>query len=1267
MTFLSKQHAPPAQWEDFEELCLDIFRALHGDATAQRHGRRGQGQHGIDVYGYFSDRQRLWGVQAKGKDANYGGAVTEAELRNEVNKAKSFNPPISHFTLATTAPRDANLQKFAREITEAHLSQGLFEVQVAGWEDLLSHLARYDEVIEKHYPDQGPIAARLEGKIEGLPSQIEDIVRRALVERRAEPKDPLDIKIDVARDSLVDGQPRSALKILRSLEQKEWGSASPRLRFRILANQGNAHQAMGEYEAAAGLYMRAVEADENNEKAALFKGFALLLSEDPKGAAAAFRAQLERDPANEAAIEGLILASIEDLSVTDPLSVLPEGFECTSGLLAAASRFWRQRGDRKKAIETARTALSQSYHTYTALDLACLLMEPTVSSPEARHGRVLSEEDSASLDEAERLFEEVWGRLDVTEHPRELVITAANLAVIYRFKGDPEKALGLIETALASDPTQPQLVLQKAVHLATLGRRQDALSALSSIPEPDVEIRSFKGDLLAAEEQIAEALTIFRDIAGSDEPRWASIARSEIPVLLFRSGDRVGAEVEARTVIQNYPDEHSGYLALAEILYRMGRADDARVAAREGIAAISPKDVIGRISLSEVLYRLDDWETVSDLLLPLADGIYDTPLLRHLTTALYNADRRADLKRLLDKLKPAVASAEFFLRVRAAFLERIGDLEGCKEALERCIEFRADDLSLRMNWLQCLEQLGDDQKIRAYLESRPTFPAATVRETAGFSHLLDYHGYGAEAMELAYDLLRHNFSDPIAHRALIGLVLLGRSYRAAIHGFSQVQPNAAVRLKQDGATDQVLILEPATDADRVRGEVSADTDTWGRLIGRQVGDVVELTGSGLRSDRWEISEILPKEVHAFRASIERFNHMFPDEQGFIRINTDPENMTPAIEEMASLTSARGDHVRNVADMYQEMPFPLPVLAKFVGSSVIDTWLGMSGKSDAPIRVSSGSHEEREKALQLLGENQPLIVDPLTFFMLNDLGVLDDLVNTFGPFRLTRSALTVLEEFRLDREKSAGRELTIAEAPEGRLSLYTYSPTATRRAYEEAACVLNRAREQEIVPAVPPEDPSQDMRGVATFMDPAFLDSILSAKSAGGVLISEDQRLRQWADSYLAGRSAWIQPLLMIARDRGALSKTKYTRAVVSLIRRGHQFISVDPDSLLGTAAKSSRRRHREFDVLLSALRSDTVEIQSLTGVVSLFVRALWTSQATLRVKVALTRPCAQILSRRWKNLPLLGQALRNHVLPAGAPRGVRRSFERAFREFDLVG
>ena len=143
---------PPAKWQDFEDLCADLWRRIWRDANTQKNGRQGQPQNGVDIFGR-PDNGALWaGVQCKDKNEDLGSALTEKELLLEIAKAKQFTPKLSAFTIATTGARDATIQERARLLTQEHRKNELFDVAVWCWEDVLARLNDFPEVITLHFP-----------------------------------------------------------------------------------------------------------------------------------------------------------------------------------------------------------------------------------------------------------------------------------------------------------------------------------------------------------------------------------------------------------------------------------------------------------------------------------------------------------------------------------------------------------------------------------------------------------------------------------------------------------------------------------------------------------------------------------------------------------------------------------------------------------------------------------------------------------------------------------------------------------------------------------------------------------------------------------------------------------------------------------------------------------------------------------------------------------------------------------------------------------
>lgn len=140
----------PANWEDFENLCFHLWKSIWGDLASHQGGRRGQRQNGVDIYGRPPFHEHYTGVQCKGKNGNYGQKLTKKEIDTECANAKDFKPQLDTFIMATTSPRDVNVQEHCRGINAQQNYN--FEVDTWSWDDIEEEVQCRPEIMEIFYP-----------------------------------------------------------------------------------------------------------------------------------------------------------------------------------------------------------------------------------------------------------------------------------------------------------------------------------------------------------------------------------------------------------------------------------------------------------------------------------------------------------------------------------------------------------------------------------------------------------------------------------------------------------------------------------------------------------------------------------------------------------------------------------------------------------------------------------------------------------------------------------------------------------------------------------------------------------------------------------------------------------------------------------------------------------------------------------------------------------------------------------------------------------
>ncbi len=152
-TYADMNMAPPKSWDEFEEIVCSAAKNRWRNAEFSRHGRQGQRQDGVDVFG-TDDQGRLVGLQCK----NTVAGLSKEVVRDEVGKAESFQPPLAHLYVVTTGPTDKALQQFAREMSDERGQAGKFKVSVLFWNDVWQDLTLDQDRLFQHYPELRPKA-----------------------------------------------------------------------------------------------------------------------------------------------------------------------------------------------------------------------------------------------------------------------------------------------------------------------------------------------------------------------------------------------------------------------------------------------------------------------------------------------------------------------------------------------------------------------------------------------------------------------------------------------------------------------------------------------------------------------------------------------------------------------------------------------------------------------------------------------------------------------------------------------------------------------------------------------------------------------------------------------------------------------------------------------------------------------------------------------------------------------------------------------------
>lgn len=68
--------------------------------------------------------------------------LTQYDISPDIEAAKTLNPKLSKFIIATTALRDTKLQDYVNSVNNKHHIEGLFDVEIKFWDDIEEELSK---------------------------------------------------------------------------------------------------------------------------------------------------------------------------------------------------------------------------------------------------------------------------------------------------------------------------------------------------------------------------------------------------------------------------------------------------------------------------------------------------------------------------------------------------------------------------------------------------------------------------------------------------------------------------------------------------------------------------------------------------------------------------------------------------------------------------------------------------------------------------------------------------------------------------------------------------------------------------------------------------------------------------------------------------------------------------------------------------------------------------------------------------------------------
>lgn len=1136
--------SPPTYWQDFEDLCRDLWAEIWNYPDTQKHGRQGQAQYGVDVYGRPNGGSEFCGVQCKAKDSLAGTSLTETELREEIEKAEKFTPKLSKFIITTTGPRDANIQKVAREITEERLDKGLFPVEVYSWEDIKGQLKYYPKIVKVHG------LAMVVNETEALERKVEEMnATMALLSEQvgAMNTEPIQTSpaisaiykrdLEHAEELLNKNKPEEAFEYLTKFKEDVWATAPNKVKYEILRFMASAKLRLLQNEESGKLLIEAFQYNPDDEKAMTNRALAHLLRKEFEDAQKCANDILEKNPANSDAYSILIQSSSDTEDLEDIILKIPEPDRNSLEVAYAMGILAKNRNNALKAKKWLKIAYEHDNNNSPDIKahLAESMLLELFDKYPILHHTLINELERETLKKIAEMLGEAWNDISI-EMQKSRISWIVNLSTTKRILEDLTGALADIETAIGIEPS-PTYKKDKALILAENGDYEEAKEVLIGLYDEIPEAPLIHAFILQAQNEYGDAIEILNRFLGNGhDPNLIKRANEQLMDLYILNNDPDNAKMVHEILYGTDADDINGLINESRISKLYGNKDyiNSLKKAKDQIKAdTSVKDLL---NLADEFFSNGNLLETAEIYEIFVNKELDIDLTRRLIDCYYRSGEIGKALKICKSLREAYNKPLGYIsEVEVAIYTEIGDLKGAKDLVEEYCRFYPSNMEMKVSQAFIDLHLNNLNELDEFLDSDFDLNKLTLEQFIRLMYLYDLREIDEDKfLYMLYGMRRKFFQDFRAHAEYIRLLI----FKKLKNEFSPIKVNLgmAVNIRYSSGDEKWLVLEE--ESSTRHEELVPDNPISKKLIGAYLGQEISIGEGPFSTEIVKIIDIKEKHIYALQESKKILKYS-PDDHGLYEVT-----LSPSLDEVHDFLDTREKKYNHFSQVFMDGICTLEKFANIMGVDAVDMWVDLVRNPNIELRCSESINiEENAKLL----DNKPsLVIDFFSLMTLYNTQSGENIVKAFGKFKIAQSTVNIIYQGLNDQKKYGKGNAKYFE------DVIKWIETYCEVAPCCAALNINR----------------NYIKTIGNFIGNSSIDTILIAIEEGNILYSDDRLLHHIAKKEFGADGIWTQTLLKKCLDLGTFTKEEYNKVIVQLIRFGYCPLIIDQSTLIESINQS---------------------------------------------------------------------------------------------------
>ena len=413
--------------------------------------------------------------------------------------------------------------------------------------------------------------------------------------------------------------------------------------------------------------------------------------------------------------------------------------------------------------------------------------------------------------------------------------------------------------------------------------------------------------------------------------RW--LVRIYIATKRFEEAARVLTPLQ-----ESSPKNILNFINASQISNGIGKREEAISFLKEGYEISKNSEAsIEIIELADELYDHQQYKEAAMLYEKLADTNQNSELTVGVLASCYNAGEIGKALEICQKLREKYGPLKKISEREVIIYEEIGDMNQAEVVCKAYLNKFPNDIDMKIRLGFVYYRSNKEEEIDNILNSFSDFKHFSFLEHLSLeacvqlAHLHQVISESEKALQIMYEARRTHYKNPDAHLQYIRLFYQVAKRIPDVLNPDQVELDTAVQIDSSDQSDWYVIVT-RDDVDIKSNERDINDTFVKRLLNKRVGDQVDLGRTPLGQKVGKISDIKSKYVYACQESSQKFEELFPDDEGLwsVKLEESPDDLadnasketdSTNIQTILELTDKQHNASLEIENVYKEQQPP----------------------------------------------------------------------------------------------------------------------------------------------------------------------------------------------------------------------------------------------------------------------------------------------------------------------------------------------------------